>query len=296
MRVLVTGGAGFIGHHLVGRLLTDGDAVVVLDNLSRGSFARPELAGAKCIRGDIREPGACAEAVAGCDAVVHLAAVSNVMGSQSDPALTISTNVDGTKNVAQAAARASVPHLVFASSREVYGEPDHLPVRESEPLCGKNAYGASKVAAEQFLQDMDGDVSVSILRFTNVIGSGDSGRVVPLWIAAAREGRPLVVYGGRQIIDFVPVSTAVEAVVRVLRRGGVDKPVNVGSGKQTTLFDLASVIRRSARLETRIDVRPTRAIEVTRFQADVTRMHCLLGITPAANPLSTVAELVGGTA
>jgi len=293
MKVLVTGGAGFIGHHLVNQLLEAGDEVVVLDNLVRGSFERPELAGAELVLGDIRDADACARAVIGCDSVVHLAAQSNVMGSEADPELTASTNVEGTRKIATAARSGGVSHLIFASSREVYGEPRWLPVVESAPLCGKNAYGTSKVAAEALLRDIETDrFAVSVLRFANVIGRGDSGRVLPLWLTAAREGQPLVLYGGRQVMDFVPVATAVEAITRLVHGGPVTGPINIGSGKQTTLIDLASAIRDSFGSETRLDVQPARDVEVSRFQADVTRMRNLLGIEPPDYPLVVVREMV----
>ncbi|MGH2634173.1 MAG: NAD-dependent epimerase/dehydratase family protein [Tepidiformaceae bacterium] len=292
MRVLVTGGAGFIGHHLVRRLVADGDEVVVLDDLSRGSFERPELRGAELIAGDIREPLLCGQAVVGCDVVVHLAALSNVMGSQADPALTTATNVSGTRSIGCAARRAGVPHLIFASSREVYGEPDRLPVRESDPLRGKNAYGASKVAAEGVLRELGNDgPAVSVLRLTNVIGPGDYGRVVPLWMGAARAGQPMVLYGGKQVIDFVPVTTVVDAVMRLVQSGPVSGATNVGSGTQTTLLELASAIRGLVGGGSEIELVPAREVEVSRFQADVTRMREVLAIEPPCCPLAILEEM-----
>ena len=294
MRILVTGGAGFIGHHLVKRLIDDGDDVVVLDNLARGSFERPELAGATLIRGDIRDPQVCARSVEGCSAVIHLAAQSNVMGSQSDPRRTFTTNVAGTWEAAQAARTAGVGHFIFASSREVYGEPRHLPVRECEPLRPKNLYGATKAAAEALLSAVPaGSPAVSVARFTNVIGSGDSGRVVPTWLEAVAGGRPLTLFGGEQELDFVPVATAVEAIVRILRRGPIDKPVNVGSGQRTSLRTLAAAIMAIAGTGVPVEVVPARHVEVCRFQADVTRMRELLGVDPPEHPLEVLDSLMG---
>ena len=293
MKVLVTGGAGFIGHHLVQRLLSLGDEVVVLDNCSRGSLDRPELAGAERLNGDVRDLSTCLHAAAGCAAVIHLAAISNVMGSQADPKLTEETNVGGTANVAKAARAAGEAHLIFASSREVYGEPTRLPVSEGDQLAGKNAYGASKVAAEALLQQaaLDG-LPVSILRFTNVIGSGDSGRVLPTWLEAASVGRPFVLYGGDQVIDFVPVATAVGAIERLVHGGSVAVPINIGSGRQTTLLNLASTIREAFVGCPPFERQPPREVEVSRFQADTTRMRTLLGIEPPEAPLAVIPEMI----
>jgi len=293
-RILVTGGAGFIGHHVVKRLVDEGDDVVVLDNLARGSFERPELAGATLICGDIRDPRACARSVEGCSAVIHLAAQSNVMGSQSDPRRTFTTNVDGTWELAQAARTEGAGHFIFASSREVYGEPQRLPVRECDPLRPKNLYGATKAAAEALLSALPaGSPAVSVARFTNVIGRGDSGRVVPTWLEAVAGGRPLTLFGGDQELDFVPVATSVEAIVRILRRGPIRGPVNVGSGQRTSLRTLAAAVMAIAGTGVPIEVAPVRHVEVCRFQADVRRMRELLGVDPPEHPLDVLASLVG---
>ena len=293
MQVTVTGGAGFIGHHLVRELLGRGYEVVVLDNLRRGSFERPAMDAATCLQGDIRDLDDCRKALAGSDAVVHLAAQSNVMGSQHDPSYTYETNVTGTWNIARAASECGLRQFVFASSREVYGEAAVLPVREDAPLAPHNLYGASKVAGEMLLQSLPWPTpEVAILRLGNVIGPGDAGRVTPLWLEAARERRPLILFGGEQILDFVPVSLVCNAFLRVLDSGAAIKPVNVASGRATTLRELSSRIRALyPQHAPAVDVRPARAVEVTRFVADVNRMREVLGLEPPADPLSILAEM-----
>lgn len=294
MRIAVTGGAGFIGQHLTAALLDAGHAVAVLDTGRSRAGAPPALAGATLTRGDIRDPAVCREAFAGCDAVVHLAAQSTVMGSEQDPEACFATNVLGSWHVIEAARAAGARHVVFASSREVYGEPAALPVREDAPLRAKNAYGASKIAGEALLAARaDAQLGVSLLRLANVIGPGDRGRVVPRWIAAARAGEPLTLFGGTQQMDFVPVDTVVACFARTLERGPLDGPVNVGSGRTTTLHELAERIVSAFASRSAVMAHPPRGPEVTRYCADVTRMRTVLGIEPPQDPLARLAEYGG---
>ena len=296
MNIVVTGGAGFIGHQLVAALCQRGHTITVLDNLHRGSFERPELAAARVAEGDIRDAAVCAAAFEGAACVIHLAAQSNVMGSQDDPDYTFETNVAGTWTVAAAAARAGVAHLIFASSREVYGEPASLPVAEDAPLRPFNLYGASKAAGEALLGTLPWPaLHVSVLRLANVIGPGDHGRVVPLWLAAATAGEPLVVYGGGQILDFVPIETVVEAFVRVAEIGPLTEPVNVGSGVPVPLTELAERIIGITRSESKVDTRPARGPEITRFCADTSRMQSILGMSPPTDAVGTIERWWGRT-
>lgn len=290
MKVLVTGGAGFIGHHLVPALHVRGHETVVLDNFRRGRSRVFALDGARLIAGDVRDIEHCRAAVAGVDAVVHLAAQSAVISAQSDPDYTLASNVTGTWHVAAAAREAGVPHLIFASSREVYGEPASLPVHEDAPIAPRNLYGASKAAGEVILGTLRGSgTAVSILRLANVAGSGDRDRVIPRWVSAALRGEPLTLYGGSQLIDFVPVDVVVESIVRVLEGGPIDVPVNIASGTGTSLCDLARRVLAETGCSVPIEVVPARKAEVTRFRADVTRMRKLLGIEPPADPLHGLA-------
>ena len=288
-RVLVTGGAGFIGHHVVAALTVSGADVAVLDNLRRGSFERPGLERARLIRGDIRDGAAVAAALRGCDVVVHLAAQSNVLGSSSDPGYAFTTNVGGTWEVAEAARAAGVSHLIFASSREVYGECPPGPVHEDSPLGARNLYGSTKIAGESMLRaTLPGAPAVSVVRLANVVGTGDSGRVVPLWLTAALADEPLVLYGGTQVLDFVPVETVVAAVIRLVLGGPVPVPVNVGSGQPVSLRELASRVLEATGSSSPTEVRPARAEEVTRFVADTGRMERLLALDPPRDPLSVL--------
>lgn len=302
MIALVTGGAGFIGRHLVRRLLAlpGVEQVRVLDNLFRpcpapGAFPDDFLTGDPRVRfqkGDIRDKQTAREAVEGAELVFHLAAQSNVLGSVTDLDYSFSTNVAGTLNLLEAARAAqTVRRFVFASSREVYGEPDDLPVAEDAPLAPKNAYGASKMAAEAYCGAFAAQgLGVSVVRMANVYGPGDRDRVIPLFCGRALAGEPLFIYGGGQVIDFVSVGLTCEALLRVAEKE-LPGPVNIGSGQGTTLQELAARVAAclpKRNVETRL--LPPRGPEVVRFVASPERMRDWLGLAPPSDPL---AELPG---
>ena len=299
MHIVVTGGAGFIGSHLVDTLL-DGqdDSVLVVDNMRRGRLANlahhdrdPRF---RLLVGDIRDEGFVHSALRGADIVYHLAAQSNVMGALSNPRYSFESNVAGTFNVLDAALQHGARRVVFASSREAYGETTHLPVGEEQPLLAKNLYGASKAAAEAYCRTFTNSLGLptAILRFANVYGPRDYDRVIPIWVGRALEGEPLDMFGGRQLIDFVPVQTVVRALVRAASAEIIGSPVNVASGVGTPIQELAARILTVTGSASSIRVQPSRDAEVVRFVADTTRMEGLLGVTPPADPLERLHELV----
>jgi UDP-glucose 4-epimerase len=299
LRALVTGGAGFIGSHLVDRLVVEGgEQVVVYDNLFRGKIGNiaPHLDN-PCVtflQADLRDYDRLAGAMRGTDVVYHLGAQSNVMGAVEDVDYSFTTNVVGTYNVLKAARETAVSRVVFSSSREVYGEARQLPVDEDHPIGSKNTYGASKVAGEMYCRVFHNlfDVQTVVLRLSNVYGPRDFGRVIPIWFGRARQGRDLEVYGGRQVIDFVWVDTVVEAIVRASTYDVVGQPVNVASGTGTAILDLARRILDLVDSDSQIALRPARNAEVVRFVADVTRMRELLGLEPPADPLHALTHMV----
>jgi UDP-glucose 4-epimerase len=298
-KVVVTGGAGFIGSHLVDRLLADTHAeVVVLDNLHRGRLSNlaqhadsPQLS---IIQGDIRDADLVASTLRGADVVYHLAAQSTVMGAVDDLDYSFSTNVIGTFNILKAAAAEGVKRVVFASSREVYGEPIELPVDEGQPLLAINFYGASKVMGEAYCRAFRraNGLNTLILRLANAYGPRDFGRVIPLWVDQATSGQDLTVYGGKQVLDFVWVGQVVEALARAAELEGPMPPINVGSGTGTRIVDLARRIRLMAGSHSQLQLVPARAVEVVQYVARVDRMRQLLQIEPTSDPLANLPELV----
>jgi UDP-glucose 4-epimerase len=298
-QVVVTGGAGFIGSHLVDALLEQDDChVVVIDNLARGRLANIARHDAdrrlRVIEADVRDLQAVREACEGASVVFHLAAQATVMGGARDIDYTFSTNVIGTYNVLKAAAEQGTARLVFASSREVYGEPVSVPVDEAHPLLAINSYGASKVAGEALCRAFARESSLSsvILRLANVYGPRDVGRVIPHWIEQARAGNELIVYGGQQIIDFIWVGDVVQAMLRAAAVDVSLPPINVASGTGTKISDLARRISRLADSHAETRIVPRRSIEVMRFIGTTDRMTQLLGVAPAADPLSHLPEMV----
>lgn len=299
MKVLVTGGAGFLGSHLVDALVATGIDVVVLDNFHRGS--RQNLAGhlaspsLHLIEGDIRQIETVKKAADGAEVVYHLAAQSNVMGAEQDFDYSFSTNVVGTYTVLKAAAEMGARRVVFSSSREVYGEPAEIPVSEAAPLNAKNSYGASKVAGEAYCRAWSNNtgLQVQVLRFGNIYGPGDKDRVIPIWLEKALHGEDLELFGGDQILDFVWVGTAVQALISAAECIP-SAPVNVGTGSGTPIHVLARRILEVTQSASGLRILPARQAEVTRFVADVSRMVDALNVTPDSEPLGRLERCVVG--
>jgi len=285
---LVTGGAGFIGSHLVEALVARGDRVRVLDDFSTGRWENlaPVRGRVEVLEGDVRDPAAVMRAVEGADVVAHLAAVASVQASLEDPAAVWAVNVDGTLNLLEAARAVGVRRFVFASSAAVYGDHDDLPLREDLPPRPLSPYAASKVAGEALCRAYYASYALPtvVLRFFNVYGprqdphSPYSG-VISIFVDRMRRGLPPVVYGdGRQTRDFVYVADVVEAVLRAAEREeAVGEVFNVAGGRQTSVLELIQVL--NCLLNTRLE--PSFALprvgEVRYSQADVRRAREKLG-------------------
>ncbi len=253
-RVLVTGGAGFIGSNLVDALLERGDEVVVLDDLSTG-YADNIDPRVLLVIGDVADPPAVAEAIAGCHAVFHLAAQRGVAGSVSDPLGTDHVNTSGTLTVLDAARAAGVQRVVCTSSSSVYGGAAKLPTPEDSPLLPRSPYAVSKLAGEHYARvyhELHGLATVCLRPF-NVYGPrqrADSAyaAVIPLFMAALRAGEPPQVHGsGHQTRDFSYVDDVVDAH---LAAGDIDPAVcsgctyNVAGNGPVSILELLVVLGR----------------------------------------------------
>jgi len=293
MKVLVTGGAGFIGSHLVDELLARGHAVTVLDDLSSGSMdnlknhvSNPSF---RFIRGDIRDAKAVERAMADIDAVIHEAAMVSVPRSIKDPELASSVNVGGTLSMLRASLNRGVERFVYSSSCAVYGEQEKLPIPEDAPPNPLSPYASSKLMAEENCRkffDREGLETVC-LRYFNVYGPRQSGGeyagVMIKFLERLRANRPPIIYGdGEQTRDFVYVSDVVGATLLALERNGAaGEVINIGTGKETSINRLCEVFLRVGAKEHLKPVHePARPGDILHSLADISRARKVLGYEP----------------
>ncbi len=296
-RVLVTGGAGFIGSHLVDALLGAGAEVRVLDDLSSGRVENLQAAQAvgrlEWVEGDIRDLAACQRAAEGVSHVFHQAARGSVPRSMADPATSLAINVSGTANVFAAARDAEVERVVYASSSSVYGEDPRLPRtegQEGEPL---SPYALSKAMNEELAQVFRRCYGMQIagLRYFNVYGprqspKGPYAAVIPRFFQALVEGQAPVIYGdGGQSRDFTFVADAVRANLLAGSAPAAavsteEAVYNVGGGRGTTVLELASTIRDVVGSGPEAIHEPPRAGDVRASLADLARSTRALGYRP----------------
>ena len=290
---LVTGGAGFIGSHLAERLLTDGYRVRILDDFSTGSPANLAFAnehgGLDVVRGDIRDLATLERCVAGAQIIFHQAAMRSVPRSVKDPLGANDHNVAGTLNVLEAARRAGIRRVVYASSSSVYGDRPELPKREDQPPAPISPYAVSKAAGELYAgvwSRLYGVETVG-LRYFNVFGprqdpKSEYAAVIPRFILWGLGGEPLEVHGeGTQSRDFTYIDNVVEANLLAARADGVGGQVfNVGCGRRVSLLAIVEQLERllGRRLERRHT--PTRVGDVPHTLADIDRAKHQLGYSP----------------
>ena len=250
----MTGGAGFIGRHLVHRLLARGYSVVVLDNFRSGRIEdiRECLKDEnfKLVKGDVCDRKVVRNVMEEADAVVHLAALIDVEESVNDPLATHDVNVNGTLNLLTEATRCGVRKFLFASSTAVYGEGNPLPLKEDYPVKPISPYAASKAAAEHYCKVFHKcyGLSTVILRYFNVYGSRRDNNsysgVITSFLNNALSGKPLVIYGdGKQNRDFVYVEDVVDATLLALEsESAIGEILNVCTGKSISISELAQVL------------------------------------------------------
>lgn len=304
-RVLVTGGAGFIGSHTVERLLKDGHAVVVVDNLSSGTWANLAATGgaAECVELDVRDAPALTALVrsTGVAAIIHLAAWASVSASLAQPPEAHAINVVGTLNVLEAARLAGVRRVVLASSTAVYGAAPPIPTSEDCPLQPASPYAAHKAAAEMLCTAYRAAFGLEtvILRYFNVYGRrqpADSpyGGVVANFAHNLAVGRPVRVDGdGSQTRDFIHVSD----VAAITARAAVgpdpgEGAINVGSGRQTSIIELLEAMQLVLGRTGTITSSPTRPGDVSRSQADIRRLRARLQYQPRVDLRTGLEDLL----
>jgi nucleoside-diphosphate-sugar epimerase len=305
---LVTGGAGFIGSHLVELLMRKGFSVRVLDNLSTGKLENirehlndPQF---KFVKGDIRDRQSIERALDEVKVVFHLAAITSVPYSVRYPDITRRVNADGTLNILEACLRGNVDveRFVYISSCAVYGDPEYLPIDERHPTRPLSPYAESKLEAEKLCMEFRDryGLKTTILRPFNVYGSrmrkDQYGGVIASFIERLRHGEPPIIYGdGEQTRDFVHVLDATSAMVLATnRREAVGEVINVGSGVPTSINTIARIIIELFGLG---NIKPKyegmRIGDIRHSCADITKARTLLGYEPKvalSNGLSGLIE------
>ncbi len=296
-RVLVTGGAGFIGSTLVDRLLAEGREVVALDSFDpyyeetekranlRGALAHPRF---RLERGDIRDGGALARVVggAGFGAIVHLAALAGVRPSLEQPARYADVNVHGTACVLEAAVRAGVPHVVFASSSSVYGERPEGTFRETDPVDRPiSPYAATKRAGELVAHSFHSaeGVTVTCARIFTAFGPRQRPDLaIRRFAERMLAGRPVPVFGdGSAVRDFTYVDDLVDGLVRAIDRPLGFAILNFGAGRTCSVIEVVRLLEQALGVTARIEWLPRQTGDVTRTCADVSAAREALGYAPA---------------
>jgi UDP-glucose 4-epimerase len=274
-RILITGSAGLIGSALRNALDAHGYRTQGLDIRAIGMDF-----------GDICDAVRIAEVIDGCDGIVHLAGVSRVVWGEADPDKCRLANVDAVANLLTAVERRSKsPWLIFASSREVYGETDGSPVHEDSPLRPINVYGRSKVAGEQLVCDARArGVRTAIVRFSNVYGRilDHSDRVIPAFARAAATGGQIRVDGTDNTFDFTHVDDVVLGVLKIIDLLQASDhlsfdPIHFASGRSTSLRELAQLANELGGLKATIVEAPSRNFDVSRFRGCTQRASNVLG-------------------
>ena len=294
-RVLVTGGAGFIGSHVVEALLGEGCEVAVLDDLSTGRLdnlpaREPRL---EVIVGSLLEPEVCARGVRHAGAVVHLAARNSVPRSLAEPRQAVDVNVVGSLNVLEAARAAGVKRVVYASSSSVYGADPVLPMREDQPVAACSPYGATKAAMEQLAQAWTRGLGLPTLglRFFNVFGprqrpQSPYAAVIPRFIEAClRDGEALIHGDGTQTRDFTYVDNVVSANVRALvaGEGCAGRVYNVAAGGRLSVRTVYEAIATALGCERPPRYGPPRPGDMPHSQADTSAAARDLGWRPGVS-------------
>lgn len=289
MRVLVTGSAGLVGTALLGLLGESGFDASGLD-----------LKGSGPAYGDVRCAADVRRRMAGCDGVVHLAAVSRVIWGERDPEACRATNVGGLRNVIRVArGQPKPPWVIFVSSREVYGQPAELPATEESPLRPVNVYGETKVEGERLTEEAGrSGLRACIVRLSNVFGSvhDHADRVVPAFARGAVMGAELQVEGADHTFDFTHLDDVVRGLTALARRlsdgAPATPPIHFVSGQPTTLSELAGLAIELAESRATTRCAPPRDFDVARFYGSPERAAQILDWRPRVSLREGLARLI----
>ena len=294
MKVLVTGGAGFIGSHLCDKLIQEGNAVVCLDNFLNGNLTNIRhllsYKTFKLINGDIRNFDTLEKLMPGVNVICHLAAQIHVDRSIIEPKLTYDINVLGTQNILEAARMYDIDKIIYMSTSEVYGTAEYAPMDEKHPLNSPHPYGASKIAADRMCHayNQTYKMNINIVRPFNAFGPRQKdtgyGGVISIFTKRVMSGAPPLIYGdGNQTRDYTYVTDVVDALNLILKfPEPIPTPVNLGTGSEVKIIDLANMIidlsgQHGKLKPVFIEPRPG---EVNRLISDNSKAKKLLGWVP----------------
>ena len=311
MRILVTGGAGFIGGHLAERFVRDGHDVTVLDNLDPfydtrikdhtveicRDHAEAGEGTYRLVEGDIRDADLVAELVDDAEFVYHQAAQAGVRPSVKDPRKYDAVNVDGTLNVLDAARDTGIERVVLASSSSVYGKPQYLPYDESHPTTPVSPYGASKLSAERYACAYSEvyDLPAVALRYFTVYGPRmRPNMAISNFVSRCLNDEPPVVYGdGTQTRDFTYIDDAVAANVTLLSEDAADgEALNIGSTDNIEILTLAEEIRDQLAPELELEFAERHDADAEHTHADSSKAKELLGYEPTRTIREGIAEFI----
>jgi UDP-glucose 4-epimerase len=295
MKILITGAAGFLGSHLSEKYVHEGNVVYALDNLMNGNLNNIRTLlhkkNFKFIHDDIRRDEVYSKLPTDLDAIIHLAAQIHVDRSIVNPAETFEINVEGTLKILEFARMNDIKKILFASTSEVYGSAEYVPMDENHPLSAKHPYGVSKIAADRlcYTYNESYDLGVDILRCFNFFGPRQKdtgyGGVIAIFINRVLQNKPPIIYGsGEQSRDYMFVDDAVNAYDKVLmaRDNPGKKGINFGSGTELTVNKIAELVINHSGVVN--DLRPihveARPVEVQRLFADISKANKLLGFEP----------------
>ena len=295
MRYVVTGGAGFIGSHIVEHLVGIGADVVILDDFSTGKRENiaPWLAKVSIIEGSITDPEACARAIAGADYVIHQAAIPSVPRSVADPVRSHEVNATGTLNVLIAARDAKVKRVVYAASSSAYGDTAELPKHEGMVPRPRSPYAAAKLLGEDYCRAFHASYGLPAiaLRYFNVFGprqdpNSEYAAVVPKFVTAALAGTAPIIYGdGSQTRDFTFIENVVRANLAACSASppAFGEAFNIGCGERLSISELWGRISALAGRAIPARHEPSRAGDVRDSLASLDRARSILGWTPSVS-------------
>ncbi|MGC9119350.1 MAG: NAD-dependent epimerase/dehydratase family protein [Thermoproteus sp.] len=290
MKILVTGGCGFIGAHLIKKLVNEGYEVHVLDNCS---FVSPIFS---IIKDYVTLHKIDIEHITNLnhsfDVVVHLAAVSSLKSCEDNKLECMRINYIGTRKVVRFV-KDRGSYLIFASSREVYGNPSRVPVNEAFPVNPINCYGVSKALAEREI--LEENLRYAVVRIANVYGYGDRPeRAVPAFVINGLNNGKINVFGGDQLLDYVYIDDLINFLLILIKNNPIGI-YNIGSGRGIRIIDLANFVKNLLKelksIDPYIDVLPRRGFDVDKYIADITRAR-QLGWEPRVDLMTGLREVV----